>query len=533
MLLLALLVVALAAALRFWGIDQGLPFPNARPDEREALEHTIGFPAGDLNPRWFVYPNLFFWIVWVWAEMLLVLRRMVVDTPPYATMLTTDLSTLLLYGRLLSALVGTATVALVWTIGRRIGGWRTAGVAALLVAVDLLHVRDSHALKADVFLAAGVLASLWLLASWTDRPSWRRGVRAGLAIGLTTACKYPGILLLGSVYHAAVLGSDRRGRRRLMPGAASVGVGIIALGTFLAASPYLVLDFPRARDTATFSMVAVYGARPQPNAPPDAGLVAKARRYLERGTFGYHAAVSLRHGCGLLFALLTVPAIVSGLWRRHRFLALAAGFTLLYYLVVGISPVHQSRYVTPLVPLLALLIADCIFRVGSHVRPVAFRYGVVAAVVLALVVESALPTVRYDRIIARTDTRVLATRWMTKHLPQGAVVAQLGSLVFPIADPVLPAGVVKAAAPVGAIDLDRYGVTHVVVHEHPLPFSAPIPAQLRAIQPRLRLLAEFTPFVDGPTGAYEPEDAYYVPLYDFDGVERPGPIVRIYAYGAP
>src|SRR5258706_4709149 len=136
-----LVVVAVGAALRLWGIDQGLPFPNARPDEREALEHTIGFATGDLNPRWFVYPNLFFWLVWGWEEWLLALRRMVTATPSYGTMLTSDLPTLLLYGRLLSALVGTATVALVWIVGRRVGGATLGLIAAIFTAGQFIPLR--------------------------------------------------------------------------------------------------------------------------------------------------------------------------------------------------------------------------------------------------------------------------------------------------------------------------------------------------------------------------------------------------------
>jgi len=48
------LTLALAAALRFWALEQGLPDPAARPDEREVLQFTAAFAAGDFNPRWFV-----------------------------------------------------------------------------------------------------------------------------------------------------------------------------------------------------------------------------------------------------------------------------------------------------------------------------------------------------------------------------------------------------------------------------------------------------------------------------------------------
>jgi len=531
--LLFLVILAAAAALRFWGLDQGLPFLGARPDEREAVEHTVGFPAGDLNPRWFVYPNLFFWVVWLWEEGALALRRLGADTPGYATMVREHMAPLLLYGRVLSALLGTATVGLVWTIGRRLGGERLALVAALLVAVSFLHVRESHALKADVFLAAGVLVSLAALARWVERPSRARAVAAGVAIGITTALKYPGILLLGPAYLAGVLASRRAGLRRLVPAGNAILLATIALATFLAGSPYLVLDFGHARETAQFSARAVYGTRPH-SVQAARTRLGKARAWLASRTFGYHALVSLRHGAGLAFALVTPLALAAGWWRpRHPFLPLAAAFCVLYYLAVGISPVHQSRYVTPLVPLLALLVADLLERLAARVPEPTRRNALVAGLALALAAEPAASSIAYDRIAARTDTRVLATDWMAEHLPPGAVVAELGSIVFAVADPDLPPGIIRAPLPFGATDFASYGVTHVLTHEHQLPFSSLLDRQMQAIAPHLRPLAEFTPYRDGPAGEFEREDAYYVPLAGFSGVVRPGPLVRIYAYEAP
>jgi 4-amino-4-deoxy-L-arabinose transferase-like glycosyltransferase len=532
--LLPLLLVSLAAALRFWGIDQGLPFPNARPDEREALAHTVNFPAGDLNPRWFVYPNLFFWVIWAWEELALALRRLIVPTASYSELLAHGLPALLFNGRLLTAAVGTATVPLVYRVGQRVGGRALGAIAALIVATNLLHVRDSHALKADVFLTFGVVACLDLLARWVTEQTehtWRRAALAGLAIGVTTALKYPGILLLGTAYHADVLASRVHGVRRLLPSGGAILLAVIALGTFIAGSPYLLLDFEHARPSAVISVQAVYAPRPDRRAPPNPGLVERVRRSIAARAFGYHLGVSLRHGCGLALALLAPAALIAGCVRpRHPFFPLCVSFALLYFLAVGVSPVRQSRYLTPLVPLLAFLVADLLLRVTARVARPQLRAALVAGLALAVVAEPALSSVRYDRIIARTDTRVLATRWMAEHLPPGAVVAQLGTLVFPIADPELPPSAVRAPLTLGETDLGRHHVTHVVTHEHQLPFSVLIASQMRAIQPHLRLLAEFSPYTGAPAGSYEPEDAYYVPLYDFAGVERGGPLVRIYAY---
>jgi hypothetical protein len=207
-------------------------------------------------------------------------------------------------------------------------------------------------------------------------------------------------------------------------------------------------------------------------------------------------------------------------------------FVVGYFFVIGASPVHLARYFTPLVPLLALLVATLVVRVADALAPVGRRTPVLVLLTAALVAEPLGRSIAYDRVVSRTDTRVLATAWMTEHLPAGARVVELGSPVFPMGDPDLPAGVEKLSNLLPADAYPRAGVTHVVTHWHHqlVAFSQPNPMHLAYLQPHLTLLAEFSPYADKPAGAFEPEDAYYVPFFGFAGIARPGPLVRVYAY---
>src|SRR5262245_46951534 len=525
------LIVAGAAILRLWGLSQGGPLPNARPDEREMLEHTAAFASGDFNPRWFVYPNLFFWVSWAWLELVLGLERLVRPVPAYTVLLTTDLPRLLLAGRVLSVLVGTLTVVVLYATARRAGGRAFGLVAAFLLATNFLHVRDSHALKTESFLALGTLAAIALVARWAEDRTPRRAIAAGLAIGLTTGFKYNGILLLFPAWLADLWTAPQLGIRRLLPSRRLIGIAGVALGTFLVACPYLLLDWPRTQETYHVIRTAIFASRPQPpGAVPTPPLTERMRRFVAERAFVYHVTVSLRRGAGLAFALLTPVAVLAAFLRpRPPLVVLAASFTLLYYLVIGVSPVHLARYLTPITPLLALLVAWLLVRV-AHALPDRVRLAALAVLTLGVAVEPLSGAIAYDRLAARTDTRVLATQWMAAHLPPGAVVAQLGTLVFGIADPELPPGVHRADLTLGQTDFTGRGVTHVVTHEHWLPFSILIEGQMKALRPHLRLLATFSPYPDGPGGRFEKEDAYYIPFWDFAGVDRPGPLVHIYAY---
>jgi len=515
-------LVAVAAALRFWALGFGLPHPLTRPDEEVILGPSWHFARGDLNPHYHVYPGLYLYLVWLWGEAGLALRRLVVATPPYPVTLMRDLlgepggtdGGLLLIGRVLTALAGTATVAAVYRLARPREGRAVAAVAAALVATCFLHVRDSHAIKPDVPLGLAILPALAACARVVRAPDVRTGAMAGTAIGVATGMKQPGILLLVPLYLAAVRGAAVPGWRRWVPGAAVVAGVALAVGVFLATGPYLVLD-------AGFAWRQM---------APATHTVFAARTSVPERAFAYHAAVSLRYGMGLLCALLVLPAGVLALVAREPLWWVSGVFALVWYAVIGSSPVHHVRYLTPLVPVLALLVAVLLGRLaaaaGARRAPL-----VLALATAALVWEPLGASIAHDRILSRTDTRVLATRWLGDHARQGDTVAVLGTNIWPYGMPIMPPGV--QAEKLGPEARTLGGAAWVLTHDHPLEFSHVDPQQLAAFLPALHLEAEFSPFADDrAAGWFERADAYYAPFHDFAGVVRPGPVVRIYSVRA-
>jgi hypothetical protein len=202
-------------------------------------------------------------------------------------------------------------------------------------------------------------------------------------------------------------------------------------------------------------------------------------------------------------------------------------FALVWLAVIGGSPVHHVRYLTPLLPVLAIFVAVLLGRMAAFAGR---RASLALALATALVVWEPLgSSIAHDRILARTDTRVLATQWLAAHAHSGDVVEILGTRIWPYGEPVMPPGLRGERLPTGARTIPA-GTTWVLTHDHVLPFSHVDPEQWTALAPGLHLEAEFSPFDGpGPAGWFEQADAYYAPFRDFDGVVRPGPIVRIYS----
>jgi hypothetical protein len=516
-----------AVTVRFWGLDQGLPHPMARPDEREALERMIGFPAGDLNPHWVIYPNLYLWVLWGWMEAALAVERLFVPVPSFVVLLHDDPAHLMFLGRVLAALTGSATVVLTWHLGRRAAGQAVGCVAATLVAANVLHVRDSHTMKSEVFVTLAMLVALGALARWAEARGPAAAARAGAAVGLAGAFKYPGLLIGVLGWIADIARPGAQGWRRLVPSRDLTVLGLTAMLVFLAGSPFVVLD-PNSVGQADLLRQMIFASRPGAQGEPSS-LVAGIANFMQHRAFGYHLTVSLRRGFGLAAAIATLPALVVAVRSRTWLLRLSAAFVALWWCMAGASAVHLSRYLTPVVPALSLCLASLVVAVARRTpRPLA-PAAVCIVLTAALAAEPAAASVAWVRLAARTDTRILATQWMTEHLPPGAHVARLGSVIFPIADPVLPSQVVPIDLPPGSVNLANHDVTHVVTHEHVIPFSVVPAGQWAAIRPHVRLLAEFSPWRTLPGGGFEREDAFYIPLWGFDHLVRPGPLVRVWA----
>jgi 4-amino-4-deoxy-L-arabinose transferase-like glycosyltransferase len=463
-LLIALLVLALA--LRLKGVAYGLPYSFVNSDESMVVPKAFHAAQGHLNPHFFFYPSLYFYLAgalyvlaapawWLLGHgNLLSQTSFVVDPGPY-----------FLLGRLLSVAMGTASVYLVYRLG--LGGFgRAAGLlAALFLAVAPLHVAYSHMAVTDVTAVAFSLLALFLLqltareggraaAEPPLRPAgagdaaneapagadsapldWRGRVAAGLATerraarwlvlgalaaGLATSTKYNlGMLVLPATV-AAVYACRAEVARRAAAGgrAALVWLRVLVLRVyvpmavaFVVASPFVVLDAPRfIRDFRRQSQIM------------DRGWLGF--EHVGNG-FWYNVTPNLTGALGVVLVILAVAGVAWALWRRTRLDLLLAPYVVVYFLYIGTWKELADRYLLPIVPLLILLAVRLCIDLALR-WPRARRVAVPAAVVVLVVafVPPLASSVAFDRELSGNDTREVAREWIQRHIPAGSLIAE-------------------------------------------------------------------------------------------------------------
>lgn len=534
----AIAIVLLGLVLRFWGLTGGLPHPLSRPDEEVVLRDTVGIAVGAADTPWPAYPPAYAWVMWAWGAAGLSAGETIGIFPPgdYADVAARTPARLLLIDRTLSALVGAATVPLLMWITARHCGRSVAVIAGFLLATNLLHVRDTHAVKTEALLTLGVVWALAAIARLAEGVTIRRALGAGLAIGATTAMKYPGILLLAPAWIAAIMGSDARGVRRWLSVPAVVTAGVAGL-VFLVLSPNLVLD-PAARESLLSVFSSIFPSiapRPVRQMPPEILEIAPLPAWWT--ALIYHARFSLRYGLGLLPALLAPLAVVWGLASRRPLETGCAVFAVVYYAVNGVSPMMLSRYMTPLVPAFAILFASALGAVANRIAP-SGRARLAALLLGTMLLGGASfhAAIGHDRLAGRADTRNLATEWLTANLRPGTRLGVYGTRFWGYGEPLLPVGVEQVRFPLKpAPDLHASGVRFLLTHDHATFASHVDPAIMAALLPQLTLVADFDPAEPGSDGqpVFEFLDAYYIPVAGFGAVHRPGPHIRIYAVRDP
>jgi hypothetical protein len=501
--LLALL--AGACALRVWGLTYGLPHPQARPDEDILLGLLFGFDGGDPNPRWFIYPTFFLYLLYGYVKIVVVAGHALgLASWPMglADLARVDPASLSLIARSFSVVVGTVNVAAVFALGRAVWNVRAGLIAAFILAVAFLPVRESHTFKPDAALALFNTVALLACARLERLGSVRAAVVAGLACGLAIGIKW-GVPMLVPLVLSAVRPGWLGARRRLLAGTT------VAIVTAVCTSPYMVLDWRNFMGWVAYSrMVLQYG-----------GVVG--------GGFRYHAEQSMVLAHGWPFTLFAAGALV---WNARRLLPLT-GFIVASVVQLGLAAITYTRYATPILPAIYVVVAVAVERLTARRFPAMLRPVVTAGVLVLLLSRSVSSSLRFDAAAARPDTRLLARQWLEAHVPPGTTLLVTGApWPFTFGDPVLTGYAVRRN-----LNLDpKLGIRFVITHEHPVPFSK-VPEGFAALAPQLRLVATFTPFRAGRSpdeAAFEASDAFYLPLAGLDAIERGGPIIRVYAVTA-
>jgi 4-amino-4-deoxy-L-arabinose transferase-like glycosyltransferase len=410
-------VLAAGFLLRVFNLGAGIPF--AVGIDEPAIMTTVLriLKSGDFNPHFFEYPTGY-----IYVQLGAAIVAFLVGAMQHSWKAVEHVGPADFYfsARLLSAAVGTATIALVHQAGLRWGA-RAALVAAGLLAVMPMHVRESHFALTDVPLTFAAALTLLAALRASERPTLKAFVLAGAAAGLTAGVKYNGLMAVSMPLAAAfAIGRDERLTRTVAVTMAAVS----CVAAFFVTTPFALLDLP-AFLNGFGTQAAAFGPRSD-SAEPSWLVYAKHMRL----AFGWPASLLCLTGLGLaLDRIRTGP-------DRVRWVLLLAFPATYFYLINGWAFMF-ARYALPIVPFLALWAGIASVWAARHLAsrpmPATLRKAAVAVVMIAVVVPPLIGSVQWVREHGAETTQARAYRWIRANVwPSARIVSEASSFDLPI-----------------------------------------------------------------------------------------------------
>lgn len=468
-----LLILLLASWLRLTGLDWD-GYRHFHPDERYIawVSTTIEWPAQglDLNPQQSTL-NPFYWPTAVTTEGVIVpqgeTRAFAYGhVPLYAgvalgrllevggwskagllasTVGQNEFVYLTAVGRLLTALIDVGTVLFIFLLGWRITGNTAVGLlAALLLALNVMHIQLAHFFTTDPYMTFFVVTAVFALVESHLSAGTRRTVSFGLAavlVGLAVGSKFSAILLLLAVVITAWLNWRRQAWRGL------IFAGLLTLLSFALTNPFALLDNSCTVVTPAQTIGGVtvlpainWGNCYLLNVTNQSAMVRGSdqfpftRQYADTAPFLYFIEMQLRWGMGPLLGMVAFLGLawVGGRtlwawWRMRRGLESleVAGFAYRPWLIVlawsvpyllstGSFYVKFMRYFQPLTPFLMLLAAILLWSLPWR----ALRWGTTAVVV----VSTAVWAIAFVNMYQTPHPWLTASRWLYENVPADALI---------------------------------------------------------------------------------------------------------------
>lgn len=306
----------------------------------------------------------------------------------------------------LVTVVGAAVIG--WTVVRR---WWVAGVASLGAALSVVDLRFGTFVTPDALSGAAATVSALGAVAIAARPTSRRYLLTGVAVGLAAGAKYNAVVVVVALVTAhLIVHRDPWAERRLLvrsAAAAAVAFFVVNVGALL--HPW---RFFREIGSEGYH----YG----------------------RGHFGAEGSSALFNASWLWqsFGLALVFAAVA-LWSRsgpvRRAAVVLASFVGTYYVFVSAFPVRFARNLLPVTGALAALAALGTLTVAERVgewlghrdgrSSASGRHALLGSVGTSIALVVPLIGVTAAVRDVGTDPWRATQQWLTENVPTGATIA--------------------------------------------------------------------------------------------------------------
>ncbi len=439
-----LAVLFFALLLRLWGIGHGLPHVYS-VDEPALVRSVLGLRF-DLNPHHFDWPHFhfyfcyFFFVLLVKFRALLQVLNLQPVLEPLIPIFWQDPQIFYLQMRVISALMGTATVGLIYLIGKKLFDKKVGLLAAAFLAVYPFHNEISHFALLEAPLTFWVTLSFLFSVLIFKNGRLRDYLLAGLFAGLAASTKYNGALVIVPIVAAHLLRHFPVLRNSNVPPDRNVGRTaneFVSQRVVFTMFPLLLSGLAAAAGFLVGTPFALLDRKLFLSQEPQRGFLWQMMRvgavsWSELPQVLVERLGVLVSGSGVVLAALSGLGIFLVLKNQRRKGLFLLSFPLVYFFYIARLGYFNAHYFVPLAPFLSILAASGLWFLLERTRPLFFpptspsaklwRAGILCLLFLSPLFLSA----RSSFVLSQPDTRQVATDWVEENVSKGSKIAQRG-----------------------------------------------------------------------------------------------------------
>lgn len=410
-----IIIFAVALAIRLHGIGYGLP-DQLNGDETHLVSRAVKFGSGDFNPHFFFYPAFHMYLLFAFYGAAYVTGSALgvfSSAADFGIRFFTDPTLFYMIARVLSALMGAATVVATGLFAEKYYGRRTGTLAAVFMCFVVAHSASSHFATTDVPMTFWMALALLAAPGPASTARLSRFIFSGALAGVAVATKYsaaliaPSLLLLWILHEKEIRNWEDAKSAGI---AGPVAMFIAMAAAFFICAPYTLLDF------GTFKMDA---------------LIQK--KLLDNGWLGLEnirpmwieiPAVMMKEAMGAPLWIASAAGMIYALFRRRGADLPLLLFAIVFYMVHARSSQVFARYMIMATPVMCVFAASVTDRAASLIKSEGwFRTFVSAVFACGIVVVSFNSILADNFTFAAKDTRTAAREWIEKNIAPGSKIA--------------------------------------------------------------------------------------------------------------
>lgn len=425
---LILTICAISLFLNIYGIWWGLPIVW-HPDE---IVHSVKVMAVDLdpNPHNFAYPSFHKYVTGIALSPYFIYLK-----------LSGSLSEVLIYGntatirtnmylisRILSAVMGTLTVFMIYLIGKEIYNKKIGLISSSFLACTMGFVTLAHFATVDIPLTFWIVVSLFFFIKIVNTGKMKYYLLGGLFAGLALSTKYTALLLIIPMFVSHLLSQKQKWcrdfnffARETYSKLAKIpfhqkflsGVVMMVIG-FVIGTPFSILDFSTFKKAVVSELIIRnYGYK---------GFSGPSNSWMPF-IFDFENAMGLPLllicSIGLIYLIYKTAKRDENELSKSKYIILLLSWVIPYYIIIGSWSTTSMRYIIPIIPILTIFGGK--FMYDMIISRIGFKRISIYAVFCIILIYSFGYSFAADDMFVN-DTRYTAGEWIEKNVSTNSTI---------------------------------------------------------------------------------------------------------------